>query len=214
MDLHQCIDSHHQILVSLLLLIFSDSVSLHSSSRVAVFFPTSSTSVKGKKPVKVFTNSRERWRQKNVNDAFADLRRLVPTHPPDRKLSKNEILRHAIKYINILARTLDYQEMEMSANSRLDCSDTHTLCANLSSPILRTGSVKRTMSEPHSLLSSDSLIEATHANHVFILNGNRSRLQFHKSLRERELENTNSPVSTLSPESESLADCVHDDEQQ
>jgi hypothetical protein len=39
-------------------------------------------------PRKVFTNTRERWRQQNVSGAFAELRRLVPTHPPDKKLSK------------------------------------------------------------------------------------------------------------------------------
>lgn len=43
----------------------------------------------GKKTVrKVFTNTRERWRQQNVNGAFTELRRLVPTHPVDKKLSK------------------------------------------------------------------------------------------------------------------------------
>uniref|UniRef100_A0A3B4VD91 BHLH domain-containing protein n=1 Tax=Seriola dumerili TaxID=41447 RepID=A0A3B4VD91_SERDU len=31
---------------------------------------------------RIFTNSRERWRQQNVNGAFAELRRLIPTHPP------------------------------------------------------------------------------------------------------------------------------------
>ena len=46
---------------------------------------------------KIVTNTRERWRQQNVSGAFAELRRLVPTHPPDKKLSKNEILRMAIK---------------------------------------------------------------------------------------------------------------------
>lgn len=49
---------------------------------------------------KIFTNSRERWRQQNVSGAFAELRKLVPTHPPDKKLSKNEILRMAIRYEN------------------------------------------------------------------------------------------------------------------
>ncbi|XP_077550401.1 uncharacterized protein LOC144163339 [Haemaphysalis longicornis] len=49
------------------------------------------------------------WRQQNVNGAFADLRRLVPTHPPDKKLSKNEILRLAIRYIRLLSSILDYQ---------------------------------------------------------------------------------------------------------
>ncbi|EQB77423.1 hypothetical protein CB1_000365014 [Camelus ferus] len=46
---------------------------------------------------RIFTNSRERWRQQNVNGAFAELRKLIPTHPPDKKLSKNEILRLAMK---------------------------------------------------------------------------------------------------------------------
>ncbi|KAG0430553.1 hypothetical protein HPB47_022587 [Ixodes persulcatus] len=59
---------------------------------------------------RMFTNSRERWRQQNVNGAFAELRRLVPTHPPDKKLSKNEILRLAIRYIRLLSSILDYQK--------------------------------------------------------------------------------------------------------
>ncbi|KAK2138224.1 hypothetical protein NP493_8251g00000, partial [Ridgeia piscesae] len=58
---------------------------------------------------RMFTNSRERWRQQNVNSAFVHLRRLVPTHPPDRKLSKHEILRLAIKYIELLTNVIDYQ---------------------------------------------------------------------------------------------------------
>ncbi|GFS71248.1 t-cell acute lymphocytic leukemia protein 1 homolog [Nephila pilipes] len=59
---------------------------------------------------RMFTNSRERWRQHHVNGAFADLRRLVPTHPPDKKLSKNEILRLAIRYIKLLSSILEYQK--------------------------------------------------------------------------------------------------------
>ncbi|XP_067885035.1 T-cell acute lymphocytic leukemia protein 2-like [Heterodontus francisci] len=58
---------------------------------------------------KVFTNTRERWRQQNVNSAFAELRKLVPTHPPDKKLSKNEILRLAMKYIDFLVQLLKDQ---------------------------------------------------------------------------------------------------------
>lgn len=54
----------------------------------------------------MFTNSRERWRQQHVNGAFAELRKLLPTHPPDRKLSKNEVLRLAMKYIGFLVRLL------------------------------------------------------------------------------------------------------------
>lgn len=59
------------------------------------------------------TNSREKWRQHNVNRAFVNLRRLVPTHPPDKRLSKNEILRMAIKYIRLLESILDYQRRHL-----------------------------------------------------------------------------------------------------
>lgn len=61
---------------------------------------------------KIFTNTRERWRQQNVSGAFAELRKLVPTHPPDKKLSKNEILRMAIKYIRLLTNILDWQKKQ------------------------------------------------------------------------------------------------------
>ncbi|KAF1385200.1 hypothetical protein PFLUV_G00105260 [Perca fluviatilis] len=58
---------------------------------------------------RVSTNSRERWRQQNVNGAFTELRSLIPTHPPDRKLSKNEILRLALRYISFLDQVLTDQ---------------------------------------------------------------------------------------------------------
>lgn len=58
------------------------------------------------------TNTREKWRQQNVNNAFANLRKLVPTHPPDRKLSKNEILRLAIRYIRLLTSVIEYQKAQ------------------------------------------------------------------------------------------------------
>lgn len=61
---------------------------------------------------RVFTNSRERWRQQNVNGAFSELRKLIPTHPPDKKLSKNEILRLAVKYINFLVALLNDQAQD------------------------------------------------------------------------------------------------------
>ncbi|KAH0539597.1 uncharacterized protein LOC123260186 [Cotesia glomerata] len=61
---------------------------------------------------KLFTNSRERWRQQNVSGAFAELRKLVPTHPPEKKLSKNEILRMAIRYIRLLTNVLEWQKAQ------------------------------------------------------------------------------------------------------
>ena len=62
---------------------------------------------------KLFTNSRERWRQQNVSGAFEELRRLVPAHPPDKKLSKNEILRLSIRYIRLLTSVLEWQESQL-----------------------------------------------------------------------------------------------------
>ncbi|KAK2546721.1 T-cell acute lymphocytic leukemia protein 1 [Acropora cervicornis] len=66
------------------------------------------------------TMKRERWRQKNVNMAFSDLRRLLPTYPPDRKLSKVDILRTTIKYIRFLVdllKTMDGLERDKGDQS-------------------------------------------------------------------------------------------------
>lgn len=63
----------------------------------------------GKVVRRIFTNSRERWRQQNVNSAFSELRKLLPCHPVDKKLSKNEILRLTIRYINFLMELRDDQ---------------------------------------------------------------------------------------------------------
>ncbi|XP_008540989.1 T-cell acute lymphocytic leukemia protein 2 [Equus przewalskii] len=64
---------------------------------------------------KIFTNTRERCRQQNVNSAFAKLRKLIPTHPPDKKLSKNETLRLAMRYINFLVKVLREQSLQPTA---------------------------------------------------------------------------------------------------
>ena len=41
-----------------------------------------------------------------MSGAFAELRRLLPTHPLDKKLSKSEILKLSIKYIKLLQGVL------------------------------------------------------------------------------------------------------------
>ncbi|KAK7939241.1 hypothetical protein WMY93_002567 [Mugilogobius chulae] len=51
--------------------------------------------------------SRERVRVLAFNVAFAELRKLLPILPPDKKLSKIEILRLAIRYISYLSHVLD-----------------------------------------------------------------------------------------------------------
>lgn len=58
--------------------------------------------------------TREKWRQQNVSEAFEELRKLVPTHPPDKKLSKNEILRLSIRYIQLLRSILHWQDLEQT----------------------------------------------------------------------------------------------------
>ncbi|XP_044138868.1 protein lyl-1 [Bufo gargarizans] len=83
---------------------------------------------------RVFTNSRERWRQQNVNGAFAELRKLIPTHPPDKKLSKNEILRLAMRYITFLVGLLGDQHNsppKTSPSKRRYTQTVHTLAAKV-----------------------------------------------------------------------------------
>lgn len=87
---------------------------------------------------RVFTNSRERWRQQNVNGAFSELRKLIPTHPPDKKLSKNEILRLAVKYINFLVTLLNDQAQDKSRNSAEDRGEDDSRAAGLDGNSQRT----------------------------------------------------------------------------
>ncbi|XP_050093514.1 helix-loop-helix protein 1 [Anopheles aquasalis] len=51
--------------------------------------------------------TRERIRVEAFNVAFTELRKLLPTLPPDKKLSKIEILKLAICYISYLNHVLD-----------------------------------------------------------------------------------------------------------
>lgn len=54
------------------------------------------------RPKRGQANKRERVRTENVNAGFDNLRKLIPTDPEDRKLSKIEVLRLATSYINHL----------------------------------------------------------------------------------------------------------------
>ncbi|XP_023347776.1 helix-loop-helix protein 1 [Eurytemora carolleeae] len=51
--------------------------------------------------------TRERLRVEAFNSAFGNLRELLPTLPPDKKLSKIEILKLAICYIAYLDSVLN-----------------------------------------------------------------------------------------------------------
>ncbi|XP_065185170.1 uncharacterized protein LOC135815760 [Sycon ciliatum] len=63
---------------------------------------------------RLLTNRRERWRQQLVNDAFMQLRKLIPTFPPDKKLSKHDVLKQASRYIvyvqTILTDSIEQQQ--------------------------------------------------------------------------------------------------------
>ncbi|KAM6078926.1 basic helix-loop-helix transcription factor scleraxis-like isoform 2-T7 [Theristicus caerulescens] len=60
-------------------------------------------------------NARERDRTHSVNTAFGALRRLIPTRPADRRLSKVETLRLASSYIAHLANVLLLQRRQAEA---------------------------------------------------------------------------------------------------
>ena len=65
------------------------------------------------------TSKREQWRQQNVNMAFLELRKILPTYPPDKKLSKVDILRRSIKYIRFLNSVLkDMDKLEENEEDR------------------------------------------------------------------------------------------------
>ncbi|XP_072104380.1 uncharacterized protein [Mobula birostris] len=97
---------------------YLESTPLPQSSSLFQDLPNGNKSPPQKVVRRMFTNSRERWRQQNVNGAFSDLRKLIPTHPPDKKLSKNEILRLAMKYINFLVKLLNDQTRQQQPDDK------------------------------------------------------------------------------------------------
>ncbi|KAL2089673.1 hypothetical protein ACEWY4_014361 [Coilia grayii] len=105
---------------------------------------------------RIFTNSRERWRQQNVNGAFAELRKLIPTHPPDKKLSKNEILRLSMKYINFLAKLLNDQEGLLAEGVTGEVPEARGRCTSLEGTEELTPDMLSPSSSAGSLLDGDS----------------------------------------------------------
>ncbi|XP_069498345.1 T-cell acute lymphocytic leukemia protein 1 isoform X2 [Ambystoma mexicanum] len=115
---------------------------------------------------RIFTNSRERWRQQNVNGAFAELRKLIPTHPPDKKLSKNEILRLAMKYINFLAKLLNDQEEEGGQRGRVGKDNgliQDDLLQNMMSPNSSCGSSLDGEGSPDSFTEDHESLDSKHS---------------------------------------------------
>ena len=57
--------------------------------------------------------------------AFLELRKILPTYPPDKKLSKVDILRRSIKYIRFLDSVL--KEMDkLEGNEQMNEEDSFT----------------------------------------------------------------------------------------
>ncbi|NXX46578.1 TWST2 protein, partial [Tricholaema leucomelas] len=59
---------------------------------------------------RVIANVRERQRTQSLNDAFAELRKIIPTLPSD-KLSKIQTLKLAARYIDFLCQVLRSDEL-------------------------------------------------------------------------------------------------------
>ena len=93
-------------------------------------------------------NAKERTRTHNVNDAFITLRALIPTDPPERKLSKIEILRLANKYIWHLNSLLLYSNNTESNRAAVGYNNYHyescskeicTFCVTFMRSLEKTG---------------------------------------------------------------------------
>ena len=72
------------------------------------------TKMKARKGGVKKTRKRERTRQDNVNIAFRQLRDILPTYPHDKKLSKCQILRLAVRYITLLNNVLEVLQRKTS----------------------------------------------------------------------------------------------------
>ncbi|NXU92948.1 TWST2 protein, partial [Xiphorhynchus elegans] len=60
---------------------------------------------------RVMANVRERQRTQSLNDAFAELRKIIPTLPSD-KLSKIQTLKLAARYIDFLCQVLQSDPLD------------------------------------------------------------------------------------------------------
>ncbi|KAG7259043.1 hypothetical protein CRUP_030828 [Coryphaenoides rupestris] len=65
---------------------------------------------------RVLANVRERQRTQSLNEAFASLRKIIPTLPSD-KLSKIQTLKLASRYIDFLYQVLQSDEMDHKMSS-------------------------------------------------------------------------------------------------
>ncbi|XP_016351570.1 twist-related protein 2-like [Sinocyclocheilus anshuiensis] len=78
--------------------------------------PSSTQSFEELQNQRVLANVRERQRTQSLNDAFASLRKIIPTLPSD-KLSKIQTLKLASRYIDFLCQVLQSDEMDNKMSS-------------------------------------------------------------------------------------------------
>jgi len=70
---------------------------------------------------RVIANVRERQRTQSLNDAFSQLRKIVPTLPSD-KLSKIQTLKLATRYIDFLYQVLRSDDVDQKHSIPASCS--------------------------------------------------------------------------------------------
>lgn len=78
--------------------------------------PSSNQSFEELQNQRVLANVRERQRTQSLNEAFASLRKIIPTLPSD-KLSKIQTLKLASRYIDFLYQVLQSDEMDNKMSS-------------------------------------------------------------------------------------------------
>ncbi|XP_061089949.1 twist-related protein 2-like [Conger conger] len=78
--------------------------------------PSSTQSYEELQNQRVLANVRERQRTQSLNEAFASLRKIIPTLPSD-KLSKIQTLKLASRYIDFLCQVLQSDEMDNKMSS-------------------------------------------------------------------------------------------------
>jgi len=102
-------------------------------------------------------NERERARTQSLNEAFARLRRIVPTLPSD-KLSKIQTVRLATRYIDFLYATLRcHQQLQQQAPALYDAGPLRPFIPQLHRGICRPHTVGVTPLSTAAVLVRQSL---------------------------------------------------------
>ena len=107
---------------------------------------------------RTYTNSRERWRQYHVNIAFGELRKLLPTYPVDKKLSKREILRLTMRYIrflDIVLKKMDRPQLSWEDYSPASSSGSACSTSDSLSPALKLEAISVDTLTPEINLEDD-----------------------------------------------------------